>query len=731
MTARPRHARILARMSRSLRRLAAGALLVPAALLGACGGSDPVVDSRPPLRDVFADRPVVSAEPRVCAPSIDWEETPDGGWSFVGVADLACWIGPGSTGPVVFRLDPAAASDGFTYRLTWDGAELAAGWTATAGGRIEVPAERALPGAHTLTLQRRYRPADGGVAENVFRRLALVGADGGETVFDPTYRQRSAYLSDFLVLGSTGLAEQKAAGVLFVGPGRWEGELPAGAARLVARPENASAGEATFTVTAGGRESAFAFAPGESRRVELAVPGDGGRLSVEVRGPADGLFLWGAPHLEREHAAAGTPVVVVTLDTTRRDALSPYGAPPEVTPELARFAAHATVYERAVSTAPWTLPAHVSMFTGLYPSRHGAGVADRRLRRGVLTLAALLRARGWLTAGFAGGHLMDHRFGGGRGFALYRDPGGFETTADRLSSRVEAFLDAEGPAAAPLFLFVNYFDPHYRYAAPAAFQERLQVPERARALVGLPGWPELAAGDDAQWNRLIEGELGAPPAGLAWLRAAYLAEVAFVDHELGRLFAALERHGLYDRALVVVVGDHGELLGEDGRYSHAYRLDPALVEVPLLVKLPGQRAARRVAQPVSVADLFPTVLAAVGATAPATDGVALPDGSGPRARRLLFEEHESRIHPLSSPFQRLARHLYGVETEGRRRVVGAGVDLCARRAGDGWEAVPCPDDGTALLADLVRRLGQPPPAVGRPGEMRAADREALEALGYL
>ena len=223
------------------------------------------------------------------------------------------------------------------------------------------------------------------------------------------------------------------------------------------------------------------------------------------------------------------------------------------------------------------------------------------------------------------------------------------------------------------------------------------------------------------------------PAARRWLRAAYGAEVAFVDQQLGEVFEALRHHGLFEPAWIVVVADHGELLGEDGHLSHAYRLDPELVDVPLLVKRPGQRRGERSAALVSVADLFPTLLAAAGvAPPPGLDG--RPLGAAGDRGRVFFEEHRSRVHLLPNAHLRLGYDVYGVESLAARRVLWEGGQQCARRAeGDlGWRSVPCGEgDAGAALEALHKRLGRPASGDYSADELSDEDRAALTALGYL
>ena len=718
-----------------------GAVLLLTLGLGPAGCA-PVASERPAVESSTPFPPgTVEADSRVlCGPSRDWRAGEDGAWSFRGIAEIACVVrrppAPGESGEVTLRLVPDAATAGFVFALAWDGEPVAAEPGERPSLTVRLAGGRAGPGVHSLAIDRIPRPADAAVTVNGFTALEL-GTDGRPpSPLPPAAAERSAYFADFLLLGGAGLGPQKADGVLFAGPRGLAVALPDGPAREIsAWPENLSPEPAVFTVAAGGLERSVEVPARGRGRLRMAVPDGASSARLDVRGHPGGLFLWGAPRLEDAGGEGdGPPVVLVTLDTTRRDALGSYGAPAGTTPHLDRFASGATVYDDAWTTAPWTLPAHVSMLTGRWPGRHGAGVGERRLPRRVPSLAEILRRHGWATAGFAGGELVSHQFGVGRGFDLYRDPAGFEERAGPLTDRVLEHLALAG--GAPPLLFVNYFDPHYPYAAPAAVAERLGAPALAAALD--PAWAPIARGEPGAWTGAVEGRTPITPEAEAWLRAVYLAEVAWMDEQIGRLFAELERRGLFDRAIVAVVADHGELLGERGRLSHAYSLDPELVRVPLLVKWPGQRRGRRVGEMVSVVDLFPTLLAAAGIEPPPSDGLHLPrgddDGSAARRRRHVFaEEHVSRVHPLPNPHLFVAPDLYAIQGRRARQVLWEGGRECARTGPDGaWRPAPCAGDGERILRALVRRLGRLPAAEARgAGELDETLRAELEALGYL
>lgn len=715
----------------------ASALLLLAIALGlglaACGGLDeegvPVALSWPEVR-------LVAEEAVICTPGRRWSVGEDGVWRFRTLGRVFCGVTATPAAPLVLRLEPAGSTAHYRYRIAWDGEELTdepVGLERFADG-LTVPAERLTPGRHELRLSRVYTRQDRRFDNPADNELATVayGVGAAETTFDPARRGDYELLADFLELGLAGLGKERHAGALLVGEASTTLEVEASRPVTARFPVlNGSAGEATFRVTGGEEDAAASVGALSVGEVSVSVPPGAHRLTLSATGPAGGQFLWGEPGFEGPGgwSPPGTPIVLVTLDTTRRDALSPYGAPAEVTPHIETFAQGATVFERAYSTTSWTLPSHASMMTGLYPSRHAAGVSEIALE-GHPTLAELLGEKGYVSAGFAGGELSSARFGVGRGFDRYRDPDRFETKGDVLTGYVLDYLAR--PRSRPLLLFVNYFDPHATYQAPPAFERRLGVDRLREGIEGHPIWERFDRGDIAAWTEIMDGKASRDEAALAYLRGVYLAEVAFMDEQVGRLLAALEEAGLYERSLIVLVADHGELLGEGGYFSHAARLDPELTEVPLLIKWPGQRQGRRVEDLVSVTDLFPTLLAAADLHGPPGDGRLLtPEGLSGEARPyVLFEEHQSLIHPLRDSMK-IAPSVYGVQRLSSHRVVWEGGQSCLERRADGWASAPCPEDGAEVLARLEALLGTPVTVEEGDRPLSEEDRKALEALGYL
>ena len=225
--------------------------------------------------------------------------------------------------------------------------------------------------------------------------------------------------------------------------------------RLSLEVENHADSQAVFSIWYADQVHKKLLQPEDSGVFDINLPAGELDLTFRVDGP-DGLYLWGAPHLREEDWEAWQPIILITLDTTRRDALSPYSGDQNVTPNIEEFAQQATVFENAYATAPWTLPSHASIFTGLYPSEHQAGLSSDHLGSRFTTLVELLHDRGYLTAAFAGGILCSSRFGLGQGFDFYRDPDGFETKGNHLTAQAVRFITNNH--AEPFFLFLNYFD---------------------------------------------------------------------------------------------------------------------------------------------------------------------------------------------------------------------------------------------------------------------------------
>lgn len=425
----------------------------------------------------------------------------------------------------------------------------------------------------------------------------------------------------------------------------------------------------------------------------------------------------------------GPHLIVISVDTLRRDALAAYGGSGGPLPALDRLAAESVRCENAFSSAPWTLPAHASLLTGLYPDRHGA--TDRRvtLAGDVETLAGLLARRGYETAAFTGGGFLDAEYGLGRGFERYEAKAHAKQesaeTAASLLARVERYLAARTKSSPerPLFLFLHTYAVHnYADARPEAVAHG-------------------ALADAASRKQYVDCVLGraACPSG-AWdeLAQLYRAELELLDDVFARLRAALEDAGLWQGAYVVLLSDHGEgFEPERARIHHGGRLHDDQLRIPLLVRGPDL-APRAETLPVSIVDLMPTLLELARADAPpGLDGrsfaTLLRGGTAPPSRPLLAMDHYfgwADGRRVTSPdVLALPRALAVIDGE-RWYITGEAPDELYAVADDGQRA-PLPLDD-ARTAELRASIGERPlaRAESSPAVKDEELENALDALGY-
>jgi len=355
-----------------------------------------------------------------------------------------------------------------------------------------------------------------------------------------------------------------------------------------------------------------------------------GRAAVRLAAVVLGLA--GAIALACAHRESPLNVVLVSVDTLRADRLGAYGYTARPTsPRIDALATEALLFEVHVAAAPWTTPSHMSLLTGLVPTRHGVTGSDRGLREAlkgerpierlpeaITTLAEALAARGWATAAFTGGATLDPRIGFDQGFGKY------DTSMVKLDrakvDRVLGWIDAHDEG--PFFLFWHTFEAHAPYLGTAFLSEVLpeREAERLREAVGRyaarferkavgPAWfPKMLKRRRAYTRDVTE--------------ALYVGSIADADRWLGILVEDLRGRGLYDRALIVVTSDHGEEFGDRSPEifydAHGASLHREMVRVPLVVKLPGQdRGGTRVEALTRGVDVMPTVLDVLSLPGPA------------------------------------------------------------------------------------------------------------------
>jgi arylsulfatase A-like enzyme/Tfp pilus assembly protein PilF len=393
-------------------------------------------------------------------------------------------------------------------------------------------------------------------------------------------------------------------------------------------------------------------------------------------------------------------LLLVSLDTLRADHLGCYGHAGAQTPRLDALARSGLRFERATTVVPLTLPAHSSLMTGTFPAWHG--VRDNGgfyLDEDQVTLAEVLREKGFRTGGFIGAFVLDRRWGIAQGFERFFDEFDLERFKDNPSMDaiqrpgsevVDKALEWLGAdRERPFFAWVHLYDPHNPYEAPEPYRSRF------------------------------------PPTP----KGAYDAEIAFTDAQVGRLFDALELQGRLDETLVVVVGDHGEMLGEHGEQTHGFFIYEPATHIPLIVAGPGV-PARVVPDQVRMVDVMPTALELMKVAGPkAVQGVSLLPLA--RGQRLDLVAHSESWYP---------RYHYGwselrAVQDGRFKYIKAPRPELYDLGSDPREEEVIEDQGrldtlARALDDLEARTSSGAAPKG-PRPVDAETEERLAALGYV
>jgi arylsulfatase A-like enzyme len=308
--------------------------------------------------------------------------------------------------------------------------------------------------------------------------------------------------------------------------------------------------------------------------------------------------------VERPHG-----VVLIVVDTLRADHLGFYGYSRDTSSHLDRWAEEGMVFERAMSTSPWTLPTFGSILTGRLPTGHGAGYRGEgevrpkstRLDQTIPTLAEELHQAGFATGAIVNNPWMKPRFGLDRGFDTYD----YQSTTNKRRRRANKIVDLattwiDAHRDQPFFLLVHLFDPHMTYDPPSSVRGRFTGPYEDR--FSLPVYAPRKI--RARANEVGEDER-------SFITAAYDEEIVFVDQELNRFFEGLVERDLFQQLLVILTSDHGEELFDHESFEHGHSVYQELLHVPLVVWGPAVESGRE-ALPVSVIDIPPTILEAVG-----------------------------------------------------------------------------------------------------------------------
>ena len=343
-------------------------------------------------------------------------------------------------------------------------------------------------------------------------------------------------------------------------------------------------------------------------------------------------------------------VILITIDTLRRDALGCYNANTANTPHIDQFARDSVLFTNAFSSAPWTYPAVASILTGLAPRVHQLIDGRTKLPENVPTMAEYMRSAGYYTAALGYNSILLPRSRLDRGFQEYNwfpsqalTVKNFEvglthelsnmtfirkpSTAQLTDQAIQWFKDN---AQQDAFFWLHYFDPHIPYMPPAEF---LPTDPKQRAMGALFWDVKLARG----------GGVARTAEERAWIRALYDGEVRYMDAEIGRLLDSLKKLGIYDDALIVLTTDHGEEFWDHDRFEHGPTLFNELIHVPFLIKLPQDHRGKTVDACVTTQAIMPTILNLCGVAPNAAE--ALPPPLSP----LLDDAQEASHKAAASP----------------------------------------------------------------------------------
>lgn len=439
-------------------------------------------------------------------------------------------------------------------------------------------------------------------------------------------------------------------------------------------------------------------------------------------------------------------IVLVILDTVRDDHTAAGGATLSRTTQLDRLAGESAVFTNAWATAPWTVPSHASMFTGLLSSGHGCTHANPRFSPPGPTLAELLAGAGYATAAFfSNPWLGDRTTGLLKGFSVRQqvppvgsmpdDPGRYRGDQGGRASVVNfsRWLDGRSPEV-PFFVFINFLESHLPYDPP---------PDLRTDAAGSLDPRDQVSGE---WGLRFQAGLE-PPDQVDWQRVdrLYGGDVQSADRLLSNVLKVLYDRGLYEDTVLIVASDHGENLGDHGLVDHQFSVHETLLAVPLLVRAPGLVPAGRRDDPALLTDLYATVLDLAGVKAPQLpphsrsllDGPAAPDRPLPAE---YFRPQENLLAtlrglnpqldtlPLEKAYQtlRIGRLRLTRDSQGGLALHDLAEDPGQLRDLSGER----PRDVEQLLARMSRVLPPWQTREGTPVPLDEKTRKQLRSLGY-
>lgn len=423
------------------------------------------------------------------------------------------------------------------------------------------------------------------------------------------------------------------------------------------------------------------------------------RLDLVATGP-EARAGWGEPAIMVPRADSDKPavktalparpknVIIILIDTVRAQAFDAIRPDNDVdTPRYDAFTGQSTVFAHAYNSENWTKPSVATILSGLYPSTHDTKKDESKLPDEVELLSQRLQKQGFATAGFVANGYVSDKFGFQRGWDSFKN----YIRENKSSEAEHVFGDAlawlterkQATDAKPFFLYLQTIDPHVTYKAPLEYVQKYH-PEKYDGPLG----PTV---DAMELQNLSSGKLQPVDRDVNWLRATYNAEVTYHDEHMGKFFDQLQTMGLLEDTMIVITNDHGEEIGDHGKFGHGHTLFDELLRSPLLMYFPGLfPAGAKIDEVVETVDVTPTILDALG-----LEPMAQADGTS-----LLPLVHGK---PVQRPTYAVAEFLDG------RRAVRVG-NWKLMRSTSTWanlyDVIADPDEQTNRLdeAQIARRM---------------------------